>query len=80
MLRLLCLASFSSFVEAAALCSIVLQYAGVPIATRDSFFCDVAFSVFFGTIFAFYLYGEYVVVRSFRPNGVFLPCDHGLDF
>ena len=24
------------------------------------------------------LYGEYVV-RSFLPNGVFLPCDHGLD-
>ena len=25
------------------------------------------------------MYGEYVV-RSFLPNGVFLPCDHGLDF
>ncbi|CAM9931698.1 unnamed protein product, partial [Ascophyllum nodosum] len=32
---------------------------------------------FFCTIFAFSLYGEYVV-RSFFPNGVFLPCDHGL--
>ena len=28
------------------------------------------------TISAFSLYGEYVV-RSFLPNGVFLPCDHG---
>ena len=35
---------------------------------------------FFGTISAFSLYyGEYGV-RSFLPNGVFLPCDHGLDF
>ena len=25
------------------------------------------------------LYGEYVV-RFFLPGGVFLPCDHGLDF
>ena len=25
------------------------------------------------------LFGEYVV-RSFLPNGVFLYCDHGLDF
>ena len=31
------------------------------------------------TTSAFSLYGEYVV-RSFLPNGVFLPCDHGLDF
>ena len=38
------------------------------------------FRVFFGTISAFFLmYGEYVV-RPFLPNGVFLPCDHGLDF
>ena len=33
----------------------------------------------FCTISALSLYGEYVV-RSFLPNGVFLPCDHGLDF
>ena len=33
----------------------------------------------FCTISTFSLYGEYVV-RSFLPNGVFLPCDHGLDF
>ena len=31
------------------------------------------------TISVFSLYGEYVV-RSFLPNGVFLPCDHGLEF
>ena len=45
-------------------------------------FGDVAFSEFifiFCTIAAFSLYGEYVV-RSFLPNGVSLPCDHGLDF
>ena len=40
-------------------------------------FGDVAFSEYL--ISAFSLYGEYVV-RSFLPNGVFLPCDHGLDF
>ena len=35
--------------------------------------------VFFCTISAFSLYGEYVV-RFFLPDGVFfLPCDHGLD-
>ena len=37
------------------------------------------FPSIFCTISAFSLYGEYVV-RSFLPNGVFLPCDHGLDF
>ena len=35
-----------------------------------SIFCPIA---------VFSVYGEYVV-RSFLPNGVFLPCDHGLDF
>ena len=30
-------------------------------------------------IAVFSLYGEYVV-RSFLPDGVFLPCDPGLDF
>ena len=39
---------------------------------------DVAFPSIFRTI-AVFLYGEYVV-RFFLPNGVFLPCDHGLDF
>ena len=34
---------------------------------------------YFCTISAFFLYGEHVV-RSFLPNGVLLPCDHGLDF
>ena len=60
-------------------------YAGAPIATRVSFFFPLVYlemSLFpsFGicTISAFSLYGEYVV-RSFFPNGVFLPCDHGLD-
>ena len=38
------------------------------------------FPSIFCTISAFSLYGEYVV-RSFLPDdGVFLPCDHGLDF
>ena len=31
------------------------------------------------SIAAFSLCGEYVV-RSFLPSGVFLPCNHGLDF
>ena len=33
----------------------------------------------FCTIAVLSLYGVYVV-RSFLPDGVFLPCDHGLDF
>ena len=37
------------------------------------------FPSIFCTISVFSLYGEYVV-RSFLPNGVFLPCGHGLDF
>ena len=67
-----------ALVEAAALRLIVLRYAGAPIATRISslfpfvFFGHVAFSEYF-------LYEE-CVVRSFLPNGVSLPCDHGLDF
>ena len=74
-----------ALVEVAALRSIVLRYAGAPIATRVSFFFPFVYletSLFpnmFCTISAFSLCGEYVV-RSFLPNGVFLPCDHGLDF
>ena len=68
-----------AFVEAAALRSIVLRYAGAPIATRVCFVLEVSpFSSIFCTISAFSLYGKYVV-RSFLPNCVFLPCDHGLD-
>ena len=37
------------------------------------------FPSIFCTIAVFSLYGEYVV-RSSLPGGVFLPCDHGLDF
>ena len=75
----------NAFVEAAALRSIVFRYAGAPIATRVSFFFPFVYlemSFFpktFCAIAVFSLYGEYVV-RSFLPNGVFLPCDHRLDF
>ena len=65
------------FVEAAALRSIVLRYGGALFS-----FCvfrDAAFSEYFCTIVVLFLYGEYVV-RSFLPDDVFLPCDHGLDF
>ena len=70
-----------AFVEAAALRSIVLGYAGAPIATHTCvFFLEMSlFPSILCSIAAFCLYGEYVV-RSFLPNGVFLPCDHGLDF
>ena len=64
-----------TFVEAAAVRSIVLRYAGVPIAACVFFF----FLLFMSPISAFSLYGEYVV-RSFLTNGVFLPCHDGLDF
>ena len=60
-----------AFVEAAALRSIVLRYAGAPIATRVSFFLEMSlFPSIFCTISAFSLYGGYVV-RSFLPNGAF---------
>ena len=79
-----------AFVEAAALHSIVLRYAGAPIATRISFFLfpfvylemslfPSIFCTNFCTIAVFSLYGEYVV-RSFLQDGVFLPCNHELDF
>ena len=42
------------------------------------FFGDVAFTAYFCTITVFSLYGE-DAVSSFLPDGVFLPCDHGLD-
>ena len=86
---------FSGFASLSSLCfslklrpfrSIVLRYAGAPIVTRVSFcflFVYLEMSLFpsiFCTIADFSLNGEYVV-RSFLPNnGVFLPCDHGLDF
>ena len=65
-----------AFVEAAALRSIVLRYAGAPIATRISFFFPfvylevLLFPIFFCPIAVFSLYGEYVV-RSFLPVGLF---------
>ena len=50
--------------------------------THMSLFLFLEVSLFpciFCIISAFFLYGEYVV-RFLLPNGVFLPCDHGLDF
>ena len=76
---------FYDFVEAAALRSIVLRYAGAPIAARVSFFFPfvcLEMSLFpskFGTISNFSLYGDYVV-HYFLPDGVFLCCGHGLGF
>ena len=59
---------------------------GAPIATRVSFFLlpffylDMSlFPSIFCTIAFFSLYKEYLV-RSFLPDGAFLPCDHGLGF
>ena len=43
------------------------------------FFGDVAFSEYFCTVSVFSLYWE-DVVRFFLTDGVFLPCDHVLDF
>ena len=57
--------------------------AGAPIATRVSFclFGDLAFSEYFLYHFRFlFVWTIEYVVRSFLPNDVFLPCDHGLDF
>ena len=74
-----------AFVEATALRSTVLRYAGAPIATRVSFFFPFVYlemSLFpsiLCTIAVLSLNGE-CVVRSFLPGGIFLPCDHELDF
>ena len=64
-------------VEAATLRSIVLRYAGAPIATRVSFFLfpflyleTSLFPSIFCTIDVFSLYGEYAV-RSFLPDVFF---------
>ena len=43
------------------------------------FFGYVAFSEYFLYHYRVLLYGAYVVC-FFLPDGVFLPCDHGLDF
>ena len=76
-----------AFIEAAALCSIAFRCAGPPIATLVSsffHFClfgDVAF-----TEYLFWYHCRFLcvwrvhVVRSFLPDGDFLPCDHGLGF
>ena len=74
-----------AFVEAAALRSTVLRYARFRYPHVFLSFIFFLFLVYleislFPWIFsAFSLYGEYVV-SSFLPDGVFLPCDHGLDF
>ena len=43
------------------------------------FFRGVSFSEYFCTVTVFSVYGEYVV-RFPLPDGVFLPCNHRLDF
>ena len=49
----------------------------------SSFFCflgDVAFpSIFVPLSFSLCMENTWYVVRFFLPNGVFLPCEHGLD-
>ena len=79
-----------AFTEATILRSIVLRYACALTATRSYlttvyvlfrfyFFQDVAFSEYFCAITVISLYGEYAV-RFSLPDGVFLSCDHRLDF
>ena len=74
-----------AFVEAAAaLRSIVLRYAGVPIATRVFCCCFIWRCRFFRVLFPLSLCMDYRVplpsyVLSFRMT-FFLHCDHGLDF
>ena len=68
-----------AFIEAAALRSIVLRYTRAPTATRVSSLEIPLFPSIFAPIAVFSLYGEYVV-RFSLPDGVFLPCDHGLFF
>ena len=74
-----------AFAKAEALCSTVFRYAGAPIATRAAFFFHYIyleiplFPSILCTIAVFSLNGEYVV-RPLLPDGVFLPCDHGLYF
>ena len=68
-----------AFVEAAALRSIILRYAGVPIATRVSFFLSFFILILFGGVaFSEYFFRFNFVWRVRRT--FFLPCDHGLDF
>ena len=78
------LCSMLSFVEAAALRSIVLRYAGVPIATRVSFFLFFPFCLFGDVAFSEYFFVPFPLsyVLSFRMVffRVFYLCDHGLDF
>ena len=87
MLRLFCFFSFSrlyGFTEAAALRSIVLQYIGALIATHVSFFFPFVYlevSLFPSTFVPLPLSLLWRVRRTFSlPGGVFLPCNHGLDF
>ena len=76
---------FHAFVGAAALRPIVLRYTSAPAATRFCYFFPLVYlemsllPIIFCTVVVLSLYGEYVI-RSFLPDGVFLPCHHGLDF
>ena len=74
-------------VEAAALRSIVLRYAGAPVALRVcSFlfpFVGLEMSLFpsmFCKLSTFSLYEERVRRTFFPSEWCVLPCDHGLDF
>ena len=49
-----------------------VPFVSLKMSLFPSIFCTIVVAVFS-------LYGEYAV-RSFLPNGLFLPCDHGLDY
>ena len=51
-------------------CFFFFPFVSLEMSLFPSIFCTFA---------VFSLYGKYTV-RSFLPNGVFLPCDHELDY
>ena len=75
-----------AFIEAAALRSTVLRYTGAPIVTRASFFfrfvyLEVSlFPKYFFISLLFSLCMESTLYKCVFLDGVFLPCDRGLDF
>ena len=79
---------FVAFIEAAALCSIVLRYACCAPAATCIGVCVLFFLLGRVACFVFRVFCTIAVSPShgestlyvFLPNCVFLACDHGLDF
>ena len=69
-----------AFIEAASLCSMVVDMQASHTRVSFCLFVYLEMSLFPSISCTIAVFHSYGVVRFFLPDGIFLPCDHGLDF